>query len=104
MTARSYKSYQSALLLTLMVFEKNWLVAANDAYPLQLSSLLETFSFRHQNDASFSDGCSLTATCQRNLPLLDSFMTFILSDTNAVPSLEARFALAEELLFIAFEA
>ena len=36
MTARSYKSYQSALMLTLMVFEKNWLVAANDAYPLQL--------------------------------------------------------------------
>ena len=47
MTARSYKSYRSALLLTLMVFEKKGLVAANEAYPKRLSSLLETFSFRH---------------------------------------------------------
>ena len=47
MTARSYKSYRSALLLTLMVFEKKGLVAANETYPKRLSSLLETFSFRH---------------------------------------------------------
>ena len=42
MTARSYKSYRSALLLILMVFEKNGLVAATEAYPKRLFSLLET--------------------------------------------------------------
>ena len=58
-----------------MVFKKSWPVVAGNTYPEPLFSLLETFSFHHQN---LSDRYSLTIS-QPNLLLLVSFMAFFFS-------------------------
>ena len=88
-----------------LVLKKNWLVTANDAFPFSaILSARDIFLSSSEFDASLSDRYSLTATCQRNSLLLDSFMAFILFDTKVVPYPKARFALSKELLFRAFEA
>ena len=88
-----------------LVLKKNWLVTANDAFPFSaILSARDIFFSSSEFDASLSDRYSLTATCQRNSLLLDSFMAFILFDTKVVPYPKARFALSKELLFRAFEA
>ena len=88
-----------------LVLKKNWLVTANDAFPFSaILSARDIFFLSSEFDASLSDRYSLTATCQRNSLLLDSFMAFILFDTKVVPYPKARFALSKELLFRAFEA
>ena len=103
--AKWLQDHTKVLNCNSLILKKNWLVTANDAYPLSaILSARDIFFSSSEYDASLSDRYSLTATCQRNSLLLDSFMAFILFDTKVVPYPKARFALSKELLFRAFEA